>query len=162
MAEHRPAAPATTAARRVLASGAVLVLLMSAAGCSRGVEIARAPNADAELCRRLSWPATVAGQDRVATRPDAAAAPDVAAWGDPAIIARCGVTSPGPTTDDCVAADGIDWVGRRLDDGMAFTTYGRSPAIEVLVPTAYAPEPLVLSAFAGTARVIPQGPRRCR
>ncbi|BDZ58711.1 hypothetical protein [Barrientosiimonas endolithica] len=44
---------------------------------------------------------------------------------------------------------------------MAFTTYGREPAIEVLVPKDYAPEPLVLGAFTEAAQQIPQGPRRC-
>lgn len=83
------------------------------------------------------------------------------AWGDPAIIVRCGVESPGPTADDCVGADGIDWVAHALSDGTMFTTYGRSPAIEVLVPHAYDPGGLLLSAFTPAARRIPQGGRHC-
>jgi hypothetical protein len=43
-----------------------------------------------------------------------------------------------------------------------FTTYGRSPAIEILVPRAYQPEPLLLPAFGGAAAAIPQGARHCQ
>ena len=127
----------------------------------RGVPAAAAPAASDPLCAQVAarWPATVGGQPRAADRDDP---PAVAAWGDPAIIARCGATSPGPTTDDCVAADGIDWVGRRVEGGMVFVSYGRAPAVEVLVPRQYAPEPLLLGAFAHATGAIPQGPHQCR
>jgi len=42
-----------------------------------------------------------------------------------------------------------------------FTTYGRSPAIEILVPSTYKPEPLLLPAFDAAASAIPQGERHC-
>lgn len=83
----------------------------------------------------------------------------VRAWGDPAIIARCGVSSPGPTTDECFTVDGIDWVGVPLSDGYRFVTYGRSPAIEVLIPKKY--EGWSVAAFTAAAKTIPQGPRHC-
>jgi hypothetical protein len=100
----------------------------------------------------------VSGQARVSTQPDA---PSVAAWGDPAIIARCGLDPLGPTTDECVTVDGVDWVVRRLTDGSAATTYGRDPAIEVLVPGSYGPVPLLLPAFTTVARTLPQNGRHC-
>ncbi|SEW27651.1 Protein of unknown function [Austwickia chelonae] len=127
----------------------------------RGPTVSPAEHASDESCLQVAehWPRQVAGQDRRAVRGNPTAA---AAWGEPMIIARCGVNSPGPTTDDCIAADGVDWVGRRLTDGMAFVTYGRTPAIEILVPHEYAPEPLLLGAFAGAAAKIPQGPHTCR
>jgi hypothetical protein len=43
-----------------------------------------------------------------------------------------------------------------------FTTYGRSPAIEILVPGAYKPESLLLPAFTQAASAIPQGAHRCQ
>ena len=57
------------------------------------------------------------------------------AWGEPAsVIVRCGVPEPAPTTDPCVTVDGVDWVQVRGDeDTWQFVTYGRSPAVEVLV-----------------------------
>ena len=84
-----------------------------------------------------------------------------AAWGDPAVVARCGLDPLGPTTDDCVSVDGVDWVVRTLSDGSAATTYGRDPAIEVLAPAAYGPVPLLLPAFSAAAGALPTNGRRC-
>ena len=94
----------------------------------------------------------------MATSPETASA---AAWGDPAIIARCGLDPLGPTTEECVSVDGIDWVVRRLTDGSAATTYGRDPAIEVLAPAEYGPVPLLLPAFTPVARTLPENGRHC-
>lgn len=112
-------------------------------------------------CARVAehWPQQVAGQQPV---PGAWGSEAIAVWGDPPIIARCGLPMPGPTTDDCLSVDGVDWVAQHRDDGMVFVTYGRDPAVQVLVPSAYAPEPLLLPAFDQAARQIPQGPHRCR
>ncbi|MGO1544010.1 MAG: DUF3515 family protein [Gulosibacter sp.] len=57
------------------------------------------------------------------------------AWGNPAaVLLRCGVASPPPTTDQCLSVDGIDWIE---DDSQAptyrYTTYGRTPAAEVII-----------------------------
>jgi hypothetical protein len=58
-----------------------------------------------------------------------------AAWGNPAsILLRCGVAVPGPSTLLCVTLKGIDWL--RDDSGApnyVFTTYGRDPAVEVVI-----------------------------
>jgi hypothetical protein len=86
----------------------------------------------------------------------------VRAWGEPPIIARCGLPAIGPTTDPCLDVSGIDWVAHQLSDGVRFTTYGRSPAIEILVPSAYQPEPLLLPAFRAAASAIPAGQRHCQ
>jgi hypothetical protein len=43
-----------------------------------------------------------------------------------------------------------------------FTTFGREPAIEVLVPHAYKPEPLLLPAFGPAAKALPTNGRTCR
>lgn len=128
-------------------------------GCSSGVDVSPAPSATAASCAAAGrlWPATVANQKSVETSSSSAT---VHAWGDPAIIVRCGVTSPGPSTD-CVQADGIDWVSQSLSDGTRLTTYGRAPAIEVLVPHNYDPPGLLLSAFTAAAKSIPQGSHRC-
>jgi hypothetical protein len=126
--------------------------------CTRAPEVALAPQASAPACARAAWPADVSGQSRVGTQPDDGS---VAAWGDPAIIARCGLDPLGPTTQDCVTVDGVDWVVRPLTDGSAATTYGRDPAIEVLGPAAYGPVPLLLPAFTAVARTLPANGRHC-
>jgi hypothetical protein len=89
-------------------------------------------------------------------------AADARAWGDPAVIATCGWPALAPTTQECLDVDGVYWVVERLSDGVRFTTFGRDPAIEVLVPHAYAPEPLLLPAFAPAVRALPENGRACR
>ncbi|WP_018155467.1 DUF3515 family protein [Demetria terragena] len=145
--------------RSRLIVGAVLTAGV-ATGCSSTVEVAIPNKAGDPRCASVAkhWPVTVAQQSAREVSSDS---PAVRAWGDPPIVARCGLTSPGPTTDPCVDASGVDWVAHDLDDGTAFVTYGRDPAIEVLVPKDYAPEPLALGAFASAAKQIPQGEHRC-
>ncbi|CAN5743213.1 hypothetical protein BH24ACT8_BH24ACT8_23560 [soil metagenome] len=137
-----------------------LLIVVALAGCSSAVKVQPFEGSDTPVCREVadSWPATVGGQP---SRETAVQTRGVAAWGDPAIIARCGAPVPGPTTDQCLDVEGVDWVADQLEDGVAFTTYGRDPAIEVLVPDAFEPEPLVLPAFGAAAQVVPQGDRRC-
>lgn len=129
----------------------------------RALATEAAPLAHDPACERVAthWPERVAGTARTPLAGDPAG---VAAWGEPVILARCGVPSPPPTTNDCIAAEGVDWVARggTPGAGMVFVSYGRTPAIEVTVPAAYAPEPLVLGAFAAAARQIEQGEHRCR
>ncbi|HET8595712.1 MAG TPA: DUF3515 family protein [Intrasporangium sp.] len=136
----------------------VAVVLCVVSACSSTVDVSPAPFAESPACQSLSWPDTVSGAGRVATSTNSAS---VAAWGDPAIIARCGLPPLAPTTQECVTVDGVDWVVRSLSDGSAATTYGTDPAIEVLVPRAYGPVPLQLPVFAKVARDLPSNGRHC-
>lgn len=138
-----------------------LALMATLAAC--GDDTVKATPADSAadpLCAKASrhWPSTVSGQKSRKVSTDSAT---VHAWGDPAIIARCGVTPPKPTASGCVSVDGIDWVGSKLSDGGRYVTYGRVPAIEVLVPTKYNELP-PLGAFTAAADEIPQGTHKCR
>lgn len=137
-----------------LVGGALFTMLRE-----RPVQVSPAPSAADPACAVIAarLPATVAGQARRATTSRSVS---VAAWGDPAVILRCGVAQPDPTPD-CQNIDGVDWVYRTLDDGTAFTTYGRDPAVQVLVPNSYAPEPLRLPDFSTAVSVVAQGERRC-
>jgi hypothetical protein len=68
------------------------------------------------------------------------------AWGDPAIVLRCGVpTPPGLTaTSECVEVNGVGWFREQAEGGTLFTTIGRAVTVEVGVPAGYAPEVDVL------------------
>ncbi len=75
-------------------------------------------------------PATVAEQESRETNAQA-----TGAWGNPAaVLLRCGVPVPAPTTLPCLNINGIDWIE---DDSDAptyrYTTYGRDPAIEIVL-----------------------------
>ena len=139
-----------------LALTAGTALLVS--GCSSSVEVAAPDDADSPACADVVWPQTVSGHELVATSPKA---PWAAAWGDPAIIARCGIPALEPTTLDCVAVDDVDWIVRELSDGTAMSSYGTDPALEVLVPDTYGPGPLMLPVFSDLVRALPSNGRHC-
>ncbi|QCU78371.1 DUF3515 domain-containing protein [Citricoccus sp. SGAir0253] len=124
-ASPRPAHARALTALAALGGAAVL------AGCSAPVaDVEPAPEATDPLCAEamVSLPDAVAGHERRETDSQA-----TAAWGDPAaVILRCGVPTPGPTTEHCVTANGVDWVTRDDGEFWTLTTYGRTPAIEVL------------------------------
>ena len=120
-------ARSTLATVFAITAGAVL------AGCTQTVALEPADNAIdvgcAEIIVRL--PDTVSELEIRETN-----AQGTAAWGTPtAVILRCGVAEPAPTsTLPCVLVDDVYWL---RDDTNApsyvFTTYGRSPATEVIV-----------------------------
>lgn len=121
--------------RRPLAIAA-LPLLFGAAltGCAGTVSLEPAENANDPRCAAVGvrLPDTVAGQDRRWT--DAQA---TAAWGSPsAVILTCGVAEPGPSTLRCETVEGVDWLideSRGDEDLYTFTTFGRTPAVEVFL-----------------------------
>ncbi len=97
-----------------------------------------APEAD-RLCRDLDGelPKRVDGLDRADPAP---ASELTAAWGDPAIILRCGVPRPARMADpkaDGVEVDGVGWLLEKRDDGsFRFTTALRLAYVEVTLPKA--------------------------
>lgn len=106
-----------------------------------------------------AFPTEVSGMPRVDTAPTS---PAVAAWGDPAVIARCGVAAVAPTDVECLEVDGVGWIPQELSDGIRFTSFGTDPALEVLVPGTYAPEGLLLPAFSDAVRALPENGLACR
>ncbi len=132
------------------------MLLLGA--CASPVEVGEPDDADAPACAQVRWPQEVSGHGRVITSPRESW---VAAWGEPAIIARCGIPALEPTALECVEVDGVDWIVRELDGGTAMVTYGTDPALEVLVPDAYGPGPLLLPAFTDIAATLTPTDLRC-
>lgn len=118
---------------RVLASVfAALVVIASLTGCATTVSLEPAPDANNPACADVTvrLPDTIDGEKRRWTHAQA-----TGAWGDPsAVILACGVTPPGPTEARCITVGGVDWI---VDESEApryrVTTYGREPAVEVLV-----------------------------
>lgn len=104
-----------------------------------------APYAADPLCAEvvLALPESLGDLPRLDTSSQA-----TVAWGDRTdpVVLRCGVEPPPPTTDPCVTAEdgstSVDWIAvegtdeETGDTAWTFTTYGRSPAVEVRVPSA--------------------------
>ncbi|QEO15702.1 DUF3515 family protein [Agromyces intestinalis] len=119
---------ARTAAILLVASAGTALL----SGCSRAVSLEAADGAADVACADVvvRLPDAVAGLDQRETD-----AQGTGAWGDPAaVLLRCGVAAPGPTDLECVSFDGVDWIIDPADaPNYRFTTYGRTPGVEVIV-----------------------------
>ncbi|MFH5823938.1 DUF3515 family protein [Georgenia sp. AZ-5] len=130
--------PLTLRRPAVVLAGAALL-----AGCATPVTLSAGEAAPGPTCARIiqATPDELGGLERRSTTAQA-----TTAWGDPPVSVRCGVTPPGPTTDRCLSVDQgdgttVDWIqlegGEETETGQgswSFVTYGREPAIEVVVP----------------------------
>jgi Protein of unknown function (DUF3515) len=139
----------------VLAAGGLLAV----AGCAKSsVEAAPPTPHDSDtnrICRALhkALPGKLDGLSRRGTKP---ASDLTAAWGDDAIVLRCGTSLPAvldpdmkksyhPDTDG-VGVNGVDWLPEKSSAGVRFTTVDREANVELWVPSHYAPgytDPLV-------------------
>ena len=108
-------------------------------GCSPIVALDPAPHANDPACASVivQLPPTLENLPRRETNAQA-----TGAWGEPAaVLLRCGVAVPVASDLPCVQTDdGFQWL---RDDTRAptyvFTTYGRSPAIAVVIDQAKLP-----------------------
>ncbi|MFI5797146.1 DUF3515 domain-containing protein [Streptomyces sp. NPDC051677] len=151
----------------------VLVLLITAAGCSSADDSASAtvPSPGAKtvkLCRNLdkALPSKVDGESRRDPEPASAL---TAGWGGPEIILRCGVTQPPKMIDpkvseggdpDAVAGgvNGVDWLMEKRDGGgNRFTTANRSAYVEVTVPDGADSSGALIDLAPAIKKAIPEG-----
>jgi len=121
-------------AAALLAAVIVPVVVLSLTGCAPAVPMTPAPDATNPACANVivRLRTVTALGDNLKRETNAQA---TAAWGNPAaVLLRCGVAVPGPSTLLCVTLKGIDWL---RDDSNApnyvFTTYGRDPAVQVVI-----------------------------
>ena len=125
---------------RSLAAPAAVTVAVLLTGCAPTIGVEAAEDAANPRCAEvmLALPDELAA-DLPKVRTDSQA---TAAWGEPgaAVTLRCGVTPPGPSAD-CQRVESatgtVDWiVATDGGDTWSFTTYGREPAVEVVVPPA--------------------------
>lgn len=106
----------------------------------------------AEVCAKvLQDLPEVVGDDAVRRDVDPESLP-AAAWGQPAIVLRCGVSLPSAYRPDATLLDveGIGWFAEEGDGGTFFTSTDREVLVEVAIPDDYAPEGLILQDIAPT------------
>ena len=127
--------------RRRLLLAAALCLTLVTAGCGSELSVDEYPTVrGTEVnCKGLfaDRPLKVAGQKNRMVKGE-----NASAWGDPAIILRCGVEKPkdlGPASR-CDMVDDVGWFSESTSDGYLFTTIGRDYYVSVEVPDDYAPE----------------------
>jgi hypothetical protein len=111
------------------------------------VTVSAPPDDPAALrpCTRLvdSLPLRLAGLD---VRPAVSnpSSPFIVAWGQPAIVLRCGVARPAGfrDTSSIIAVDGVNLLPQKTSDATLFTVVDRPVYVDVLVPSSYPQPPL--------------------
>ena len=130
--------------RRAPACGALLLVLLTACGPVE-VEVPELSGADHEACEAFAadLPGSLAEQEQVEIEPADAPA---AAYGDPAIVVRCGVGTPDgfDLTASCEIVNGVGWympdeqyTDQDLDQTL--TAAGYRPRVEIRVPSEHRP-----------------------
>ena len=114
------------------------VVLATVSGCGGGLYDFATEPGTGQPCADLiaAVPDTVLDQTSTPVDSDR-----VAAWGDPRITLRCGVTTPTALepTSRCDDVDGVGWFTEDDDSTRLFTTIGREPNVSVEVPAEYEP-----------------------
>ncbi|HWJ08331.1 MAG TPA: DUF3515 domain-containing protein [Nocardioides sp.] len=133
--------------RHPAAAAALLLtaLVLAACGGPVDVDVPEMSAAERAACDRFTaaLPATLAEQERDEVEPSDAPA---AAYGDPAIVVRCGVPAPDgfDLTSSCEQANGVGYFipNEQYDDqglDLTITAAGYRPRVEVVVPAEYRP-----------------------
>lgn len=137
----------------MLLAPAALVLSSCAPGGAATVE--PAPYASDPVCAEvmLALPETIDGHHQRETNSQG-----TSVWGDPSrVVARCGVEPPGPSPEHCVTADGVDWLAVEEEGSdWRLVSYGREPAVEVLLDVDEIPSSTVMLALAAAVERVEQ------
>jgi hypothetical protein len=138
-------------------SAAAAILLSAAVACSPadGSAAVAVPSPDADVagyCKALHAKLPEKVDEDVPRRAATPDSPYTAAWGDPAIVLRCGIDRPAEVGDpkaNGVDVNGVGWVlDDRGDDGYRFITMYREAYVELLVPASYHADAGILVEFA--------------
>jgi uncharacterized protein DUF3515 len=139
-----------------------LLLVAALSGCGATLDVDEYPMAPGTKidCEALiaDMPGKVAGQDdRGVSRQIAAA------WGDPAIILRCGVEEPEALSrsSPCYTVRDVGWLSETTADGYLFTTIGRTFYVSVEVPKTYDPAADALADLAPSVKKHDPLKQRC-
>ena len=138
---------------RVALVAAAAATGLALTSCSPVVDVTPAKDAANAACAPMMLALPDAIGDAKLRKTNAQA---TAAWGDPsAVILRCGVNVPGPTTDRCVSVNGVDWVIKEGNPVWTLTTFGREPATEILMDPDKISSATVLADLSNAAQKIP-------
>jgi hypothetical protein len=138
--------------RHALIGGSLLLSLLLA-GCAGTFDVDEYPTVKGTKvdCEALlaDAPRRVDDQDALEVSGRIAAA-----WGDPAIVLRCGVEKPASLTPSsrCFDVNHVGWLAETTADGYLFTTIGRAFRVSVEVPKKYDPAADALADLATTVK----------
>lgn len=133
--------------RLPLLAATVAVVAPVLAGCTAAVPMTAADDANDPACAQVTvhLPEQV-GPDSAPYQRRETDAQATGAWGSPtAVLLRCGVTAPAVSDLPCYPVAGVDWLSDQDPDDpdtYIFTTYGRTPAVQVIVTDEVGSTPL--------------------
>ena len=144
-----------------------MLVALSGAACGKvDIDDPSASRAERTACAGLvgALPDHVSDQSQRGTKGSELGA----AWGDPAIVVRCGVGKPAgyDRFAGCQTINGVDWfVPERMvadqDLDVVLTTIGRTPAVELTVPAKWRPPAAALVDVAAAVKAHTRVLRRC-
>ncbi|MDN5744441.1 MAG: DUF3515 domain-containing protein [Nocardioidaceae bacterium] len=142
-----------------LAAGCLLLLTACGGPVDIDIDVPDLSGAEAEACAAFAADLPEVLNERARTEIEPSDAP-AAAYGDPAIVVRCGVPEPEgfDLTASCERADGVGYFipdEQYEDQGLdvRITTAGYEPRVDVLVPAEYRPG-AVADVMASLARLV--------
>ena len=145
--------------RLVTLATTAIALSLALSACSPTVSLEPAADANNPGCADVivRLPDGVDGQERRTTN-----AQSTAAWGNPTtVILRCGIEPVEISTLPCVTASGVDWlVDESAKPSFRFISFGRDPAIEVIVDSENAVGVNALESLAPAVQSI-EATKRC-
>lgn len=148
---------------RIGFSAAAAALALAVSGCVSAVPMVSAEDANSPDCAQVTVHLPDTLNDTEAKRETDAQA--TGAWGSPtSVLLRCGVEAPSVSDLPCYNVQGIDWlVDTPADDSetAVLTTYGRSPAVEVILDTTKMNGATALSGLADAVGYLPTTGRQC-
>lgn len=140
-------------------AGVAVALAAGLTGCTNAVSMSPAPSADAAACAavQVRLPSTV--DTKYAMRNTNAQS--TAAWGDPeAAIYHCGVAVPTVSDLPCFSQGGVDWIRDDRGAQIVFTTFGRTPAVQVVIDTKLTTSQVVQD-LSDAVSALPKDGREC-
>jgi len=136
-----------------------IALSLALSACSPTVSLEPAADANNPGCADVivRLPDGVDGQERRTTN-----AQSTAAWGNPTtVILRCGIEPVEISTLPCVTASDVDWlVDESAKPSFRFISFGRDPAVEVIVDSENAVGVNALESLAPAVQSI-EATKRC-
>jgi hypothetical protein len=145
--------------RSLAIAGVVVALAAGLTGCTNAVAMSPAPSADDAACAavQVRLPAVVDSKFELRNTN----AQSTAAWGDPeAAIYHCGVEVPTVSDLPCFDQGGVDWIRDDRGGQVVYTTFGRSPAVQVVIDTTKT-TPSVLQDLGPAVSTLPRDGHEC-
>lgn len=115
-----------------------LFIFAGVSACSSSLDVEPANGADSPFCTEFGsiLPVSLGGALLRDTRPRS---PGTKAWGDPAIVLRCGVAMPNAysAASQLLTVNDVNWYPEELEAGVRFTSMETIELVEVSIPIAY-------------------------